>query len=143
VVKTTILVTSLLMIGVATLLQTLLGAEFLPGSNTTSGRPLTRKSPPAWLFAMVEHPRRHDRFACANVGRAWAVLCRACPCGRPAPAHHPRVLCPRLTQRGYIDGWYNPHRIQRELGWLSPDEYEKAYYTGKTPGSLASPTGAR
>ena len=24
----------------------------------------------------------------------------------------------------YIDGWYNPRRIQRELGWLSPDEYE-------------------
>src|SRR5512132_171474 len=43
----------------------------------------------------------------------------------------------------YIDGWYNPHRIQRELGWLSPDEYEEAYYTGKTPGSLASPTRAR
>jgi transposase InsO family protein len=43
----------------------------------------------------------------------------------------------------YIDGWYNPHRIQRELGWLSPDEYEEAYYTGKTPGSLASSTQAR
>jgi putative transposase len=39
----------------------------------------------------------------------------------------------------YIDGWYNPHRIQRELGWLSPDEYEEAYYTG----TLASPTDAR
>jgi putative transposase len=43
----------------------------------------------------------------------------------------------------YIDGWYNPHRIQRELGWLSPNEYEEAYYTGKTPGSLASPASAR
>jgi putative transposase len=43
----------------------------------------------------------------------------------------------------YIDGWYNPHRIQRELGWLSPEEYEEAYYTGKTPGSLASSTPAR
>jgi transposase InsO family protein len=43
----------------------------------------------------------------------------------------------------WIDGWYNPHRIQRELGWLSPDEYEEAYYTGKTPGSLASSTRAR
>jgi putative transposase len=27
-----------------------------------------------------------------------------------------------------IDGWYKPRRIQRELGWLSPDEYEEAYY---------------
>jgi len=43
----------------------------------------------------------------------------------------------------FIDSWYNPHRIQRELGWLSPDEYEEAYYTGKTPGSLASSTRAR
>jgi transposase InsO family protein len=43
----------------------------------------------------------------------------------------------------FIDGRYNPHRIQRELGWLSPDEYEEAYYTAKTPGSLASRTGAR
>ena len=43
----------------------------------------------------------------------------------------------------FIDGWYNPHRIQRELGWLSPDEYEEAYYTGSTSGSLVSPTCAR
>ena len=28
----------------------------------------------------------------------------------------------------YIDGWYNPHRIQRELGWMSPDEYEAHHY---------------
>ncbi len=25
-------------------------------------------------------------------------------------------------------GWYNPHRIQRRLGWRSPDEYEADYY---------------
>jgi transposase InsO family protein len=28
----------------------------------------------------------------------------------------------------YIDGWYNPHRIQRRLGWRSPEEYEAAYH---------------
>jgi putative transposase len=22
----------------------------------------------------------------------------------------------------YIDGWYNTERIQKDLGWLSPDE---------------------
>lgn len=43
----------------------------------------------------------------------------------------------------YIDGWYNPHRIQRELGWLSPDEYEEAYYHRESAGTLASPAGAR
>jgi putative transposase len=27
----------------------------------------------------------------------------------------------------YIDGWYNTRRIQRELGYLSTDEYETAW----------------
>jgi putative transposase len=43
----------------------------------------------------------------------------------------------------YIDGWYNPHRIQRELGWLSPDEYQEAYYTNLASGTPASPTDTR
>ena len=43
----------------------------------------------------------------------------------------------------FIDGWYNPRRIQRELGWLSPDEYEEAYYTREPSGTLAAPAGAR
>jgi putative transposase len=43
----------------------------------------------------------------------------------------------------YVDGWYNPHRIQRELGWQSPDEYEEAYYHRESSGTLASPAGAR
>ena len=29
----------------------------------------------------------------------------------------------------YIDGWYNPRRIQEGLGGLSPDEYEAAWHT--------------
>ncbi|MFU8876458.1 IS3 family transposase [Micromonospora sp. SL4-19] len=29
----------------------------------------------------------------------------------------------------YIDGWYNRERIQKDLGWLSPDEYEATWYT--------------
>ncbi len=43
----------------------------------------------------------------------------------------------------WIDGWYNPRRIQRELGWLSPDEYEEAYYRRESSGTLASPASAR
>jgi putative transposase len=31
----------------------------------------------------------------------------------------------------YIDGFYNPKRIQKRLDWLSPDEYEEAYYTSQ------------
>jgi putative transposase len=43
----------------------------------------------------------------------------------------------------YIDGWYNPRRIQRQLGWLSPNEYEEAYCISKAPGTLTEPTGTR
>ena len=48
---------------------------------------------------------------------------------------------------GYIDGWYNTRRIQRRLGYLSPDEYETLYPDGH-PEHLAvsnplEPAGAR
>jgi transposase InsO family protein len=33
---------------------------------------------------------------------------------------------------GYIDGWYNTRRIQKELGYLSPDEYETAWHIRQT-----------
>ena len=44
---------------------------------------------------------------------------------RPATADSP-VDPHRFT---YIDGWYNTRRIQKELGYLSPDEYETAWHT--------------
>jgi putative transposase len=28
----------------------------------------------------------------------------------------------------YLDGWYNPRRIQQGLDGLSPDEYEEAWH---------------
>jgi putative transposase len=31
----------------------------------------------------------------------------------------------------YIDGWYNPRRIQVGLDGLSPDEYEEAWKTSQ------------
>lgn len=30
----------------------------------------------------------------------------------------------------WIEGWYNPRRIQRALGWRSPVEYEQGFYAG-------------
>ncbi|MBT0770735.1 IS3 family transposase, partial [Kineosporia sp. J2-2] len=47
----------------------------------------------------------------------------------------------------YIDGWYNTRRIQRRLGYLSPDEYEARYPNGH-PEQVAvnqplEPAGAR
>ncbi len=47
----------------------------------------------------------------------------------------------------YIDGWYNPRRIQEGLDGMSPEEYEEAYSTREGQGEVgtveASPTGAR
>jgi putative transposase len=48
----------------------------------------------------------------------------------------------------YIDGWYNPHRIQKALGWQSPDEYEAAYHATlaaqpASPTIQSDPVGAR
>jgi putative transposase len=41
----------------------------------------------------------------------------------------------------YIDGWYNPTRIQKRLGWRSPDEYEQAYWAGELDAGVPpSPT---
>ena len=36
----------------------------------------------------------------------------------------------------YIDGWYNTQRIQKKLGWRSPDEFEASYHR-------PAPVGAR
>jgi transposase InsO family protein len=36
----------------------------------------------------------------------------------------------------YIDGWYNPTRIQKRLGWRSPDEYEQAYWAEQLEGTV-------
>jgi putative transposase len=33
----------------------------------------------------------------------------------------------------YIDGWYNPRRIQEGLGGLAPDEYEEVWHRQDTP----------
>ncbi|GAB1692580.1 IS3 family transposase [Krasilnikovia sp. M28-CT-15] len=46
----------------------------------------------------------------------------------------------------YIDGWYNTHRIQKELGYLSPDEYETAWHqhqTDQAEPALATPATSR
>ena len=32
----------------------------------------------------------------------------------------------------YIDGWYNTRRIQKDLGYLSPTEYEAAWRSTHT-----------
>ncbi|SDZ34313.1 Integrase core domain-containing protein, partial [Saccharopolyspora shandongensis] len=42
----------------------------------------------------------------------------------------------------YIDGWYNTQRIQKDLGWLSPDEYETAWHASQEaePAAATIPT---
>lgn len=34
----------------------------------------------------------------------------------------------------YLDGFYNPRRIQKGLGWRSPDEFEAAHHAGELTG---------
>jgi len=36
----------------------------------------------------------------------------------------------------WIEGWYNPTRIQAALGMLSPDEYETAHLSGQLPAGV-------
>jgi transposase InsO family protein len=43
----------------------------------------------------------------------------------------------------YIDGFYNTRRIQKKLGWRSPDEYEAAYWAGEDLTVPATKTPAR
>lgn len=38
----------------------------------------------------------------------------------------------------YIDGWYNPRRIQEGLGGLSPDEHEEAWHRQHQPATIHS-----
>jgi putative transposase len=46
----------------------------------------------------------------------------------------------------YIDGWYNTRRIQKELGYLSPDEYKTAWHhaqASQTEPALLTPATGR
>ena len=36
----------------------------------------------------------------------------------------------------YIDGWYNPRRIQEGLGGFSPDEYEEMWHRHHDPATI-------
>lgn len=40
----------------------------------------------------------------------------------------------------YIDGWYDPHRIQKALGWRSPMEFEADYYRNQNAAMAAETT---
>jgi putative transposase len=44
----------------------------------------------------------------------------------------------------YVDTWYNTRRIQKELGYQSPDEYETAWHAQTEPDNLTpAATGGR
>jgi hypothetical protein len=40
----------------------------------------------------------------------------------------------------YLDGWYNPRRIQQGLGGLSPEEYERSTRRPGTPNDKIDPS---
>ena len=60
---------------------------------------------------------------------------RATPPGRKSECIRGRVFATRaeanLTLFEYIDGFYNPRRIQKRLGYLSPIEYEEKHYANQ------------
>ena len=44
----------------------------------------------------------------------------------------------------WIECWYNTRRIQKELGYLSPDEYETTWHAHAEPDNVTpAPTGGR
>jgi transposase InsO family protein len=42
-----------------------------------------------------------------------------------------------LALFAYIDGWYNPKRIQKRLDWLGPDEYEERVHAEQATANQA------
>lgn len=70
-----------------------------------------------------------DSFDNALAENLWSAIKTECVRHRPE----------RFTTRAeanqavfeYIDGFYNPRRIQKGLGWRSPDEFEAAHHTGE------------
>ncbi|MFJ8855468.1 IS3 family transposase [Streptomyces sp. NPDC102437] len=77
-----------------------------------------------------------DSFDNALAKNLWMVIKTECIRGR--------VLATRaeanLTLFEYIDGFYNPRRIQKRLGYLNPIEFEEKYYTdqAKSAGTRGS-----
>jgi transposase InsO family protein len=64
------------------------------------------------LLGKVRQPRRQDRAD---------ILAR----------NHFRDAEAEAALFRYIDGWYNPRRIQAGLDGLSPDEYEQAWQASR------------
>jgi hypothetical protein len=99
------------------------------------------------LLAEAAHPCRHavgDRWwvdaTYVKVAGTWLRLPRDRPVGQVIDVSTLKVeLVYRTSFRTreeadlalfrFIDGLYNPHRLQRRLGWRSRhDEYEAAYW---------------
>jgi Integrase core domain len=78
--------------------------------------------------------RGSTRWSCASVGQLlgrnlWSTI-KIELIYWPAKTFPTRAEAQQALFR-YIDGWYNPHRIQAGLGGLSPDEYEAAWQTNQ------------
>jgi putative transposase len=65
-----------------------------------------------------------DSFDNALAENFWSVLKTECVRRTSFPTRADADLA--LFE--YIDGFYNTRRIQKRLGWLSPDEYEVAWH---------------
>jgi transposase InsO family protein len=69
-----------------------------------------------------------DSFDNALAENLWSAIKTECV------RHHPERFATRAQANQalfeYIDGFYNPRRIQKGLGWRSPDEFEAAHHAG-------------
>jgi hypothetical protein len=65
-----------------------------------------------------------DSFDNALAENFWSVLKTECVRRTSFPTRADADLA--LFE--YIDGFYNTRRIQKNLGWLCPDEYESAWH---------------
>jgi transposase InsO family protein len=70
-----------------------------------------------------------DSFDNALAENLWSAVKTECV------RHHPEHFATRARANQalfeYIDGFYNPRRIQKGLGWRSPDEFEAAHHAGQ------------
>ena len=58
-----------------------------------------------------------------DAGNARARFSTAC-----GSAKEVRAALNVASDWGYIEGWYNPHRLHSSLGYLSPNHFEQRHF---------------
>ncbi|MCX5233227.1 IS3 family transposase [Streptomyces sp. NBC_00233] len=75
-----------------------------------------------------------DSFDNALAESLWSTIKTECVRGRVFTTRAEA----NLALFEYLDGFYNPRRIQKRLGYLSPIEYEEKHYAGQATAERAN-----